>query len=61
MYFIGNSHFEEYGTQNCLVFQAISRYFKIGNYDYVLSWKSKELSTESITPPSALNIFLTPH
>ena len=57
-YFIGKSHFEEDGTQNYLVFQPINRYFKIGNSDYVLSWKSKELSAESITPPSATNNFL---
>ena len=57
-YFIGKSHFEEEGTQNYLVFQPISKYFKIGNFDYVLSWKSKGLSTESITPPSAPNNFL---
>ena len=59
-YFIGKSHFEEEGTQNYLVFQPISEYFKIGNFDYVLSWKSKGLSTESITPPSAPNNFLNP-
>ena len=59
-YFIGKSHFEEDGTQNYLVFQPINRYFKIGNSDYVLSWKSKELSAESITPPSAPNNFLNP-
>ena len=28
-YFIGKSHFEEDGTQNCLVFQTIFRYFKV--------------------------------
>ena len=35
-YFIGKSHFEEDGTQNCLVFQPIIRYFKL-----ISSWKSK--------------------
>ena len=41
-YFIGKSHFEEDGTQNCLVFQPISRYFKvIASSDYVSSWKSR--------------------
>ena len=50
-YFIRKSHFEEDGTQNYLVFQPMYRYFKIGNSDYVLSWKSKGLSNESITPP----------
>ena len=59
-YLIGKSHFEEDGTQNYLVFQKINRYFKIGNSDYVLSWKSKGLSTESITPPSAPINFLNP-
>ena len=38
----------------------MSKYFKIGNFDYVLSWKSKGLSTESITPPSEPNDFLNP-
>ena len=27
-YFIGKSHFEEDGIQNCLVFQPIQKYFK---------------------------------
>ena len=32
-YFRGKSHFEKDGTQNCLVFQPINRYFKIsGKY-----------------------------
>ena len=38
----------------------MSKYFKISNSDYVLSWKSKGLSAESITPPSAPNNFLNP-
>ena len=29
IYFRGKSHFEDNGTQNCLVFQPIQRYFKI--------------------------------
>ena len=40
-YFIGKSHFEDDGMQNYLVFLPINRYFKIGNFVYVLSWKSK--------------------
>ena len=28
-YFRGKSHFEEDGTQNCLVFQPINKYFKV--------------------------------
>ena len=59
-YFIGRSHFEEDATQNYLVLQPLSKYFKIGNSDYVLSWKSKWLSPESIPPSSAPNMFLNP-
>ena len=48
-YFVGKSHFEEDGTQNYLVFQPITRYFKmLPNTNYVLSWKSKGLSAETI-------------
>ena len=53
-YFIGKSHFEEDGVQNYLVFQPIIKYFKVNtmtNTDYILSWKSKGLSAESIKPP----------
>ena len=48
-YFAGKNYFEEDGAQNYLVFQPISRYFKI-NRKYILSWKSKGLSDETITP-----------
>ena len=44
-YFIGKSDFEEDGTQNYLVFQPISRHFKlIANTLYISIWKSKGLS-----------------
>ena len=60
-YFIGKSHFEEDGTQNYLVFQPINKYFKvITNTDYISSWKSKGLSTESIKPPTTSDNSLTP-
>ena len=63
-YFIGKSHFEEHGTQNCLVFQPSIRYFKINTINnttnYILSWKSKGLSNETIKPPSTSNNNLTP-
>ena len=37
------------------------RYFKrVVNSEYILSWKSKGLSDESITPPSAPHYFLNP-
>ena len=52
-YFKGESHFEADGTQNYLVFQLIKIYFKkIDNKKYISSWKSKELSDETIKPPA---------
>ena len=60
-YFISKCHFEDDGTQNYSVFQPINRYFKvIANTDYVSSWKSKGLSTESIKPPNTSRHSLTP-
>ena len=58
-YFIGKSHFED-GTQNYLVFQPIVRYFKITNKIYILPWKSKGLSDETITPYATFDNGLTP-
>ena len=46
-YFIGKNYFEEDDTQNYLVFQLISRYFKM-NWKYILSWKYKGLSNKTI-------------
>ena len=52
-------HFEEDGTQNYLVFQPMYRYFKrVVNSDFILEWKSKGLSDESIKSPSAPHNFL---
>ena len=60
-YFIDKSHFEEDGTQNYLIFQPLNKYFKlIANTDYVSSWKFKELSAETIKPPSTSDNSLTP-
>ena len=54
-YFLGKSNFNEGGTQNYLVFQPLFRYFKVNVItnvtNYVLSWKSKGLSDETIKPP----------
>ena len=51
-YFIGKSHFEEDGTQNYLVFQALNNYFTLTTgMKYISSWKSKGLSEETIVPP----------
>ena len=60
-YFIGKSHFEEEGTQNYFVFQPLNKHFKvIANTGYVLSWKSKELSAETIKPTTTSDNSLTP-
>ena len=50
-YFRIKTHFKDLGTQNCLVFQPVLRYFKqIADNNNISSWKSKELSDESINP-----------
>ena len=60
-YFIGKSRFDEDGTQYYLIFLTINKYFKvITNTDYVSSWKSKELSSESIKPPTKSDNCLIP-
>ena len=60
-YFNGKSHFEEDGTLNYLVFQPINKCFKIvPNTEFVLSWKSKGLSAESINPPTTSDNSLPP-
>ena len=49
-YFIDKSHFEEYGTQNYLVFQQLNKYFKaIASTIFASSWKCKGLSGETIS------------
>ena len=60
-YFIGKSRFEEDGTQNYLVFQPVSRHFKIiANAKFISSWKSKGLSNKTITPYATSDNSLTP-
>ena len=59
--FFGKSQFEADGTQNYLVFQPESWYFKvIANTDYALSCKSKGLSAETIKPPKTSDNSLAP-
>ena len=64
VYFIGKIYFEEDGEQNYLVFQLITRYFKVNKIinvtDYILSWQSKGLSAKTIKPPTTCDISLTP-
>ena len=63
-YFIGKNYFEEDGMQNYLVFQPIIRYFKVNMINnvtnYVLLWKFKGLSDNTIKPPAASDNSLTP-
>ena len=59
-YFRSKNYFEVDGTQNSLVFQPMYKYFNQINNDYIKSWKSKGLSDENITAPSAPNNFLNP-
>ena len=60
IYFRGESHFENDGTQNYLVFQRPYKYFKsVSNTNNnILSWKSEGLFDESIKPPSTSNNIL---
>ena len=59
-YFIGKNYFEEDGTQNYLVFQPVSRYYKIiANTKFISSWESKGLSNETITPYATSDNSLT--
>ena len=63
-YSMGKNYFDENGTQNYLVFQAIFRYFEINTINnttnYVSSWQSKGLSTEVTKPPSTSDNSLKP-
>ena len=61
-YYNGKSYFEEDGKPNYLIFQPISRYFKIiANTKYISSWKSKGLSDETIKPYATSDNSLTPY
>ena len=47
--------FEENDVQHYLVFQLMSQYLKVtNNKNYVLEWKSKGISDESIKTPVIL-------
>ena len=52
IYLCCKSHFEDYGTQNFLVFQPVSRYYyRVVNTSEVTATKSIGLSHESINKP----------
>ena len=60
--FLGNIMFNsEDGAQVYLIFQPLYRYFKtITNTNYILSWKSRGLTAESIKPPKTSDNSLNP-
>ena len=61
-YYNGKSYFEEDEKTNCLIFQPLSKYFKVNcnSLYYVSSWTSKRLSNESIKPRTTSDNSLTP-
>ena len=61
-YFIGKSYFEEDGTQNYLVFQPISKYFKvITNTDYFIMEILKDYLLKVLNQLQHLIIVLLQH
>ena len=61
-YYDGKSYFEESEKPNYLIFQPLSKYFKlIDNTKYISSWESKGLYNEAITPYATSDNSLTPH
>ena len=61
-YFIGESHFEEDGTQNYLVFQPLNKYFKvIANTDYVHHGNLKDYLMKVLNHLQHLIIVLLQH
>ena len=64
-YYRGKQYFDEgSGKQNYLVFLPMGKYFKLNSVantaDYVLSWKCKGLSNESIRPATTSDNSLNP-
>ena len=60
-HFRGKSQFEEDGTQNWFVFQPMASYLKIAyanDINYILSWKSKGLSSLEIDSIKTTNYML---
>ena len=59
---MGNLLFDgEDSSQPYLIFQKVYRYFKtVTNSNYILSWKSKGLSAESIRSPTTSDNILNP-
>ena len=56
---MGKTYFDEDGTQNYLLFQSILEYFTL-NSNWIMKWKSKGLSNESLEVVSTCDNTLTP-
>ena len=64
-YYSGKQYFDEgSGKQHYLVFLPLRKYFKLSSVvnvtDYIVLWRSKGLSNESIKPHTTTNNSLTP-
>ena len=60
-YFCVKNCFDEDGTQNCYIFQPISKYLKvayINDINYILSWKSRGLNDTKIESIKRSNYLL---
>ena len=58
---VTKSYFEESEKPNYLIFQSLSKYFKlIDNTKYISSWESKGLYNEAIAPYATSDNSLTP-
>ena len=57
-YFRGKKYSEKVGTQNHLAFKPIYKYFEITpTTNTIFSWKSKELTDETIKHPRPHTVF----
>ena len=62
-YFRGKYDFDVDGTQNCHIFQPISKYLKVAyvnDVNYILSWKSRGLNDIKIESIKTNNYLLNP-
>ena len=63
--FRGKNYFEEYGTQNYLVFQPMYKYLNlivnVSNVDYIYYWKSKGLLDQRLNSIRASSYSVTPN
>ena len=61
-YYNGKSYFEESEKPNLLIFQPLSKCFKLtDNKKYISSWESKGLYNEAFIPYATSNNSLTPY